>query len=497
MTPVMLVGHLAVTGVGKQYLIQILASIPDIVFDLITSAIFVRGGFDGHSQTRRVPSLNDTHEQVAPYARHLRLTLQDSDDPLRFKDMCTIAGVEPLPVYHTLESPGWLDSYSTELATNEQLTRRLEKIEKWLTRMNWDTAFQVELLMRNGLLSTTEVWVKLRSHIDNLCTEHGPDASEILRQFSVELITGAASGSKTSPRDLLDMICGRMKDERMRMRKMDLPDSYFMCHHITITPTRMLLEGPYPTQNNRVIRGYQEYDPTLAGNFVRVDFRDEDRYNFSFQLVHLVVLTSVSFNRFQYRFNRTVDGEQSFHININKQSFQLQGHIISCLIGGYLLKKRVLDILKSGFSLGGRHFDFFAYSSSSLRDSHALWAIHPFDVPVGASPTILCGYITADIIRHSLGNFSTVINQPSKLAARVGQTCSATTPSVRLKREQWDDDMVDLGESPYEHTDGVGTISSDLRDEIWATLCSKGWNKDKDRAKPDAVCSLFLIFPLV
>ena len=47
------------------------------------------------------------------------------------------------------------------------------------------------------------------------------------------------------------------------------------CGH-AITTTRVLLEGPYDTQSNRVIRRYWEY----RDYFLRVEFREENRMAF-------------------------------------------------------------------------------------------------------------------------------------------------------------------------------------------------------------------------
>jgi RNA-dependent RNA polymerase len=70
----------------------------------------------------------------------------------------------------------------------------------------------------------------------------------------------------------------------------------------------MLLEGPYPTQSNRVICHYLNHDPTLIERFICVKFRDED---------HLV-----------FRWDADVDGM------------------------GFL-QQRVGGILRQGFELGG------------------------------------------------------------------------------------------------------------------------------------------------
>ena len=64
----------------------------------------------------------------------------------------------------------------------------------------------------------------------------------------------------------------------------------FKCYHVTCTPTRMVLEGPYVSQSNRVIRQFAGYED----HFLRVDFRDEDRL--------------------QYRWAREVSGSDSMSL---------------------------------------------------------------------------------------------------------------------------------------------------------------------------------------
>jgi RNA-dependent RNA polymerase len=76
--------------------------------------------------------------------------------------------------------------------------------------------------------------------------------------------------------------------------------------------------------------------------------------------------------------------------------------------------------------------------------------------------------------------------QPSKYAARIAQAFTATDPSVTILRHQWE--MVpDLGTEPYLFTDGAGTISSALRDEIWDALCRDHPQRHKFTIKPDVV----------
>ena len=48
--------------------------------------------------------------------------------------------------------------------------------------------------------------------------------------------------------------------------------------------------------------------------------------------------------------------------------------------GSTLLEERVGGILKNGLTLGGRPFEFLAYSSSALRE-HVVWFVQPFMHP--------------------------------------------------------------------------------------------------------------------
>ena len=126
-----------------------------------------------------------------------------------------------------------------------------------------------------------------------------------------------------------------------------------------------------------------------------------------------------------------------------------------------LIEERIGNVLKHGLEVAGRIFRFLGYSNSGMRE-HTVWFMADFDHPVE-------GRVTPDKIRSDLGDFSSCIRIPSKYAARIAQAFSGTDPSVRIRRDQWDE-MEDLGTKPYLHTDGQGTISIMLRDLIWDVL---------------------------
>lgn len=134
--------------------------------------------------------------------------------------------------------------------------------------------------------------------------------------------------------------------------------------------------------------------------------------------------------------------------------------------------------MKEGLEIGGRRFRFLGYSNSGLRE-HTSWFMADFDHPTE-------GHVTAEKVRGDLGDFSSCIRIPSKFAARIAQAFSGTDRSVRITREQWDV-INDLGEEPYLHTDGQGTISPGLRDRIWEVLVEDSPEKAKLLLVPSAV----------
>ena len=143
-----------------------------------------------------------------------------------------------------------------------------------------------------------------------------------------------------------------------------------------------------------------------------------------------------------------------------------------------LIEARIGHVLKHGLEIAGRLFRFLGYSNSGMRE-HTVWFMADFDHPTE-------GRVTPDTIRNGLGDFSGCIRIPSKYAARIAQAFSGTDRSVRIRRDQWDE-MDDLGNKPYLHTDGQGTISPGLRDLIWDALVEEAPEKKRLVLKPWAV----------
>ncbi|KAI5478467.1 hypothetical protein MNV49_005108 [Pseudohyphozyma bogoriensis] len=171
--------------------------------------------------------------------------------------------------------------------------------------------------------------------------------------------------------------------------------------------TRILLEGPIPDQSNSILRRYARPEC-----FLRVSIRDDD--------------------------------------------FDKHRHDTETDMRGFL-NERYLPIFRDGLEICGRRFEFLGYSSSALRD-HSTWFVTPFE---GVDEQV----VTADKIRTSLGDFSKVAYIPARWMARIAQAFTATLPTVSLRREEIKrTEDVEMSGSCF--TDGVGTISATLANEI-------------------------------
>ncbi|KAG6878981.1 hypothetical protein C0992_006116 [Termitomyces sp. T32_za158] len=413
---------------------------PYICFDTFTPPIFEEIDFhrtltgdkekDGRKYRRRIGSLNEGHRNVAPYAYHLRLLVYNGsfDMPARFKEMCKIAGLAENIVI-LCDWRNKVDAYRRDFFA----PKRLYKLQQEFRRLPWSIAFQLESLLHNCLLHTDDLCTLLKQvQVMCKCPDYGEEhIGGLLRIFHEKLQVC----SRQSPLKCFEEVSQNFTKSNVALT---LPrgTGNFLCYHVTFTPTRMVLEGPYPTQSNRVIRMYEDY----LDRFVRVDFRDEDRL--------------------QYRWDREVDGTT-------------------------FLDQRVGGILRGGFELAGRSFEFLAYSSSALRE-HSVWFMSPFYHSQK-------GPVNAEFIRNNLGNFqdTKLLRQPSKYAARLAQAFTATDPSVKIRNTEWEE-VDDLGQQPYLFTDGVGTIAKSLGDKIWATLCAGRGVRREGTVQPSAYQIRFL-----
>lgn len=143
------------------------------------------------------------------------------------------------------------------------------RIKQLLLRYDWPIAFQLEALLRGGLVTSFDLLGPLLKPVEELCKREPATAADTLRLFTEEL---RSRDGRQSVLDCFLQVCS----QEVGSVQPKLPSGNFLCHHVTVTPSRILLEGPYAIQSNRVIRKY----PNNQNNFLRVDFRDEDRLQY-------------------------------------------------------------------------------------------------------------------------------------------------------------------------------------------------------------------------
>jgi RNA-dependent RNA polymerase len=210
------------------------------------------------------------------------------------------------------------------------------------------------------------------------------------------------------------------KYEKVREKVKVLPSGCMMVHRVMITPTRAYCAVPVREMSNRVLRHFH----TLSDRFLRVSFLDDDLHQvpaFSLTVPVAPIVRSLSTAP---EFNRTE------------------------------IYRRVLNIVKTGFTLCGRQYQFLAFSSSQLRDASA-WFF-------AANK-----YVNAHQIRRWMGQFPT--QNIAKFAARMGQCFSSTFLTLAVPKEKVMR-LADVQRNGYIFSDGCGRIAPEFALQVSETL---------------------------
>ncbi|XP_006461307.1 RNA-dependent RNA polymerase [Agaricus bisporus var. bisporus H97] len=337
------------------------------------------------------------HPRATPYISvSVRLVLVSQKDLRKFFRLANLADL------HRAQNHIIRTEYR-KLFTDDELDR----VEKGILSFEWRVAFQLESLLRNMDIDTTEL-LGLLPRVDELVNSYGSlYVADLLKTFSKRVMK---LGNSTSPLLVDEALC--------------------QTFHAMVTPTTILLTGPFPERSNRVIRRYGKRN---EDNFLRVEFREEDGL--------------------QYRLDRDVNGRAS-------------------------LRHRISPILKEKIVIAGRSFDFLAYSQSALRE-HSVWFCRPFvDSDLGE--------VDAARIIQDLGTFDNLsydkelINCPARYAARLSQAFTATEAATfRVEEPQIRKD-IKTNDKQYIFTDGCGCMSEDFAREIWQTMHPKGRDSEED-----------------
>ncbi|EAU92881.1 RNA-directed RNA polymerase 2 [Coprinopsis cinerea okayama7 len=359
------------------------------------------------------------HERVAPFASLVvRLVFQSADGVRQFNELRNLAN------FHRGAT------YEYPIARRGLFSREaIEEFERWTRKLRWEVSYQVESIVRDLSVDIKEM-LDILPDIDQLAKAKGKEyAAAMLKTFGRKVKTLYRSeehedNAPDSVRECFELTLEEFSKAHTTPTLEPTDGSLYQAQHVTITPTKILLEGPFPERSNRVIRAYE---PRHQESFLRVTFADE--------------------GRLQYRSNdRELDHEA-------------------------FVRERFGEFLLNGLTIAKRHFRFLAYSQSALKE-HSVWFVKPF-------VDTKHGLVNAESIIHSLGNFdgldfdSQLMHCPARYAARLSQAFTATDACIIEVEEiinGRDIEVVSPEGQKYCFTDGVGTLSPELAREIWKHL---------------------------
>lgn len=220
------------------------------------------------------------HELVAPYTSHaMRLVCSSSADLTRFRALHRIAQLSP--------TKGPIDTWS-----NQPIERRniftaaaLAQVDAFVRKQEWEVAFKLESLLRRSLVEVQEM-LALIPEITILVRLKGSDyAAHVLKCFANEVQRWDPDSEEEEEFSSIQhcFVAARKKYDKQvaenspdieLQRPPSLPKdvSLFTSYHVVITPTRMLLDGPFLDRSNSVIRWF---DSSKHKYFLKVSFADE------------------------------------------------------------------------------------------------------------------------------------------------------------------------------------------------------------------------------
>jgi len=358
----------------------------------------------------RQSGFDDDHRRIASFASHLiKLSFIDSSESAKFLDQC-----------HQLVIPKVIPLKRSSALTSAYTRANLERVNCMTPKFDLIVSFQLDALLYSHLLNPIEI-VQLRPWIIDM-----PPllAERVLIRLASDLrcandplvqqaLHHKAHNLQLSPAGLaakFEHARARVNQESVkRFEQMAQRENVFNCRSVIITPTSLVLEGPFPEEGNSILRLY-DYNSA----FIRVALREEDGS--------------------LHRWDRGVD------------------------VPGFM-RDYYRPLAKELF-IAGQPFEFLCYSSSALK-CHQAWFVCPF-IHRGE-------LMTARKIRDRMGSFPQVINIPARYMARVAQAVTATKRAITLQPSQIKM-MDDVERNGSIFTDGVGTISPSLARKVEEAL---------------------------
>jgi hypothetical protein len=258
----------------------------------------------------------EDHARIAPYLGHELLLEFAPDRWGAFESACAELGL-PVPVHRRIK---------VERAALYS-THDLGRLDAAIADIgHLGVAFQLDALSRNGVLTPDEVITVAKDAKRSLQAERVPEhVVQALQGLATDCRPRLAIYGEDDVR-LRGHDWRELWDRRLRMRYEPRgdDDANVFTSRVFVTPTRLVLDGPYAGVSNRILREYDRPD-----SFIRVALVDEDLSPFAPNTI------------------------------VDVKAFMLS---------------RFGPVLRNGISLAGRHFTFLAFSMSSLRD-HTCWCV--------------------------------------------------------------------------------------------------------------------------
>jgi hypothetical protein len=356
----------------------------------------------------RLLGLSSEHEKIAGSCLVYRIGLVNSTFDEQMSALGHARGIPPSIRRH-------IDIHTPKERYEVEMGKLLQTFSTSYTGLPFAVKFQVQKLAQNGYLSPNKVLALL------------PEISDLSSRSRVRVCVNAIRrlfqqipfpGPEIEAREfqLEALICLlRGNEEQSKSRGIHLDElrgseHIAVIHRATVTPAGTYLYGPEPESNNRVLRKYSKHHDY----FVRVQFCDEDGM--------------------QVRYNPNVSNDLIFY-------------------------RRFKKVLDEGINIGGRQFAFLGFSHSSLR-AQSCWFMAPF---------LHNGSLLFDrMLIEGLGDFSH-IRCAAKCAARIGQAFSETPTAITLAPGVAKE-MKDVERNGRVFSDGVGTVSMSVLQQIWDAL---------------------------
>ncbi|GAA5913671.1 RNA dependent RNA polymerase [Sporobolomyces salmoneus] len=440
---------------------------------------------------RQVPSFDADHARVAPYSsKVVRIRLRDSRAVPLFRER---AERRSLP--RIVSSKIVLDS-------NRRMGKAtLDKVSSWISKLDdIPVAFQIEKLLRNGLVDPLKL-LGLRGKIEDIFHVQGSINTErILDLFADSLVkledlsqektaveivltddeeaekpgNGIESTSNVRkrrqalvPQDNRSAALFRNRNEEEEEEEDDDDDS----DDDVILPPSFLPARSRPSNPNEL--SINELQSLLSHAVTRsVAFASLYASCDPTKLVRQVTITPTGF---------VLGGPSLESSNSIVRRYGRPAHFLRVAVrneDGTLLDKDASDIVASkfkplfqtGFELGGKKWEFLAWSASGLK-AGACFFVSPFEKD-GVT-------YTPEAIHRDIGDFKgdPTAQIPAKYFARISQAFTSSRPSIDLQPHQITvlPDLVSRTGSLF--SDGVGTISPSLARQVVRVLELDGSGK--------------------